>query len=174
VSDSKSDVVVDSAGRPIFKSVGCLTFDPVDDDRSRWSDAVQAMEAKYRGVIDRFINFRATPTAEWKPACSTLEGWPHKSAPPLWLMVLRLLGSALQNRAVLSCLLVVSVFLNLFLIREVVVFKGQVAALSQKVLMSRYRGRLLRTPDDIGIDRSIGSPDTPDAKPPSDDLRPPN
>jgi hypothetical protein len=141
VKDGRSDVVVDSAGRPIFKSVGFLTFDPVDGDKSRWSDAVQAMEAKYREVIDRFINFRATPTAEWRPAYSTLEGSP--STPPQPLLpakplpdsllrqILRLLGKVMQHRGVLICLLAASIFVNLFLVTKIVRLERVITEVSQ-------------------------------------------
>jgi hypothetical protein len=144
VKDGRSDVVVDSAGRPIFKSVGFLTFDPVDGDKSRWSGAVQAIEAKYREVIDRFVNFRATPTMEWKPACSTLEGAPPSHPypprpllPPTTLRdgllqrILRFLGKALQNRVVLICLLAASIVFNLFQVAKIGRLERVVTEMSQ-------------------------------------------
>jgi hypothetical protein len=84
--DDKSGPVLDSAGRPIFKSVGFLTFDAIGGNSSQWAKIISAIEAEYREAIGGFVGYRSPPSPEWTPALSTarldVSPWPPEPEPP--------------------------------------------------------------------------------------------
>jgi hypothetical protein len=101
--EDESGVILDSAGRPILKSVGFLTFDALDGDESQWPSIISAIEAEYLEAIKRFVDYKSPPSLEWMSAVSTARVTTPPPPPP----------PPAENRFWLICLLIASLLLNL-------------------------------------------------------------
>jgi hypothetical protein len=129
--EEQSEAVLDTAGRPVFKSVGFLTFDAIGNDGSRWLNTVMATEFECREVIERFVNHKSPPSPGWKPLISTVQpseikrqnpevkrrhpepgSRQTKLVPPVKEWRIPLLNRP-TSRFVLICSLITSVLLNL-------------------------------------------------------------